>query len=137
MNPQRKRKPKLVSNTRIYLDMRRVFNQILDCVPNFPKDFRYTIGAELQRLCVRLVREIAAAYTCRDKEGRVARLTEFQTDFETMKLLVRTAGERKWIRGTGRLADLVETIDSVGKQSSAWKRSLLDEQGAAPEPQRS
>lgn len=119
-------KVKLVSNTRIYLDARALLDIMLDITPNFPKAYKYTIGSKLHDLAVTILHEIAAAYIERDRETRIVHLVKFQTEFETLKTLVRIAGERKWIKGMGRLAQIVELLDAIGKQSSAWKKSLIE-----------
>ena len=35
------------------------------------------------------------------------------------------AGERRWIKGQGRRAHIIELMDAIGKQSTAWKNSLI------------
>lgn len=117
---------KLVSNTRIYLDTRRLLDAILDITPNFPKAYKHSIGAKMHDLGICLIQEIAAAYMNRDKGARIDHLTEFQTIFETLKTLIRIAGERRWIMGAGRHARIIELMDAIGKQSSAWKNSLTN-----------
>ena len=115
---------KLVSNTRIYLDARKLLDEILDITPNFPRAYKFSVGAKMQDLEISLLREIAAAYMNKDRDIRLRHLTEFQTLFETLKTLIRIAGERRWIKGLGRHAQIVELMDAIGKQSSAWKNSL-------------
>ncbi len=116
-------KLKLVSNTRIYLDARALLDEILDITPNFPRAYKFSIGARLHDLGIDLIHGIAAAYM--DKEKRLQNLTEFQAKFETLKTLIRIAGERQWIKGRGRHAHIIELMDAIGKQSTAWKNSLL------------
>jgi hypothetical protein len=41
---------KLVSSTKIYLDARKLLDIILDIVPNFPRAYKFTIGAKLQEI---------------------------------------------------------------------------------------
>lgn len=79
----------------------------------------------MQDIAVNLLSEISAAYLNRDRTVRVQHLVDFQTDFEVLKTLVRIAGERKWILGLSRHADIIELMDAIGKQSTAWKNSLL------------
>ena len=79
----------------------------------------------MHELGVSLIREISAAYINKDRHIRIQHLIGFQSDFEVLKLLIRIAGERKWIQGKGRHADIVEIMDAIGKQSTAWKNSLL------------
>lgn len=71
---------KLVSSTKIYLDARKLLDIILDIVPNFPRAYKFTIGAKLQEIGVNLMQEIAAAYINKDKSETVKHLTEFQVD---------------------------------------------------------
>ena len=106
------KKSKLVANTQIYLDCRRLMDAILDITINFPRSFKFSIGSKMHELGVSLIKEIQ-------------HLIDFQSDFEVLKLLIRIAGERKWIQGRGRHADIIEIMDTIGKQSTAWKNSLL------------
>ena len=115
-------KIKLVSNAPLYKDVRTLLNEILDVTPEFPRAYKYTIGGEMHKLAVCLLNEVAAAYM--DKPNRASHLAKFKADFETMKTLVRIAGERRWIKGLGRHASIVELMDAIGKQSTAWKNSL-------------
>ena len=115
---------KLVSNTKIYLDCTRLLNAILDITPQFPRAYKYTVGADMHRIAVELLQEIAAAYINRDRDVRVQHLTDFQTQFNVLKTLVRTAGERKWILGRGKHAEVIELMDVIEKQATAWKNSL-------------
>jgi len=114
---------KLVSNTQLYLNCEALLIEILDVTPNFPRDYKFTIGADMQRLSVKLVELDAAAY--QDKEHRLQNLKDFKAKFETLKTLVRVAGERRWIKGLGRHARIIELMDAIGKQSTAWKNSLM------------
>ena len=59
---------KLVSSTKIYLDARKLLDIILDIVPNFPRAYKFTIGAKLQEIGVNLMQEIAAAYINKGKQ---------------------------------------------------------------------
>lgn len=116
---------KLVSNTRIYLDTERLFDRILDITPNFPRAYKFTIGADMHHIGITLLQEIAAAYLSKDREARILHLTAFQTAFQVLKTLIRKAGERQWIKGRAKHADIIELMDAIGKQSTAWKNSLI------------
>lgn len=115
---------KLVSNTRIYLDAERLFDEILNITPNFPREYKFTVGADMHHIAVDLLQEIAAAYMIRDRDVRISHLTAFQTKFQILKTLIRKAGERQWIKGRSRHANIIELTDAIGKQSTAWKNSL-------------
>lgn len=113
---------KLVSNAPLYKDVRTLLNNILDVTPDFPRAYKYTIGGEMQKIAVSLLNTVASAYM--DKANRHQHLTKFKADFETLKTLVRIAGERQWIKGIGRHALIIELMDAIGKQSTAWKNSM-------------
>lgn len=117
---------KLVSSTKIYLDARKLLDIILDIVPNFPRAYKFTIGAKLQEIGVNQMQQIAAAYINKDKAETTKHLTEFQAEFETMKTLMRIAGEREWIKGRGKFATIIELMDEIGKQSSVWKNKVVN-----------
>ena len=118
-------KSKLVSNTQIYLDCRKLLDIILDITPNFPRAYKFSIGNKMHDIGVALIAEISAAYLNRDRATRIQHLVNFQSEFEVLKTLMRIAGERKWILGRSRHADIIELLDAIGKQSTAWKNSLL------------
>lgn len=113
---------KLVSNAPIYKDVRSLLNEILEVTPEFPRQYKYTIGGEMQKLSVSLLSGAAAAYM--DKANRLAHLSKFRYEFETLRTLVRIAGEKRWIKGIARHAQIIELMDAIGKQSTAWKNSI-------------
>ena len=123
-------KIKLVSNAPLYLDVRKLLGEILDVTPEFPRQYKFSIGSKMHELTVDLLQHVAAAYM--DRPNRDRHLTEFKAKFETLKTLVRIAGERRWIKGLGRHAHIVELMDEIGKQSTAWKNSLI-KLGSKPE----
>ena len=116
---------KLVSSTKIYLDARKLLDITLSVVHDFPREYKFTIGSKLQEISVNLMQEIAAAYINRDKAETIKHLTEFHAEFETMKTLMRIAGEKEWIKGRGKFANIIELMDEIGKQSSAWKNKVI------------
>lgn len=122
---------KIVSNTRVYLDARALLDEILDITPNFPRAYKYSMGVKMQELGIDLMKDIAAAYM--DKANRLQHLITFQTRFETLKTLLRIAGERQWIKGKGRHAHIIELMGAIGRQSTAWKNSLLKNGEKKPE----
>ena len=118
-------KPKLVARTQIYLDCRKLLDVILDVTPSFPRAYKFSIGSKMHDIAVNLLTEISAAYINRDRAVRIQHLVNFQTSFEVLKTLTRIAGERKWILGVSRHADIIELMDGIGKQATAWKNSLI------------
>ena len=118
-------KSKLVSNTQIYLDCRKLLDAILDITPNFPRAYKFSVGTKMHDIGINLMSEITAAYINRERSTRIQHLVNFQAEFEVLKTLLRIAGERRWILGRSRHANIIELTDAIGKQSTAWKNSLI------------
>ncbi len=117
-------KLKLASRTRIYIDMRHLLDEILDITVNFPRAYKYTIGGKMHDISINLLLLVTKAYMEKPLSVRIGALTDFQVSFEVLKTLVRIAGERKWI-SLGRHAHISEMMESIGRQSTAWKSSLI------------
>ena len=92
-------KSKLVSNTQIYLDCRKLLDAILDITPNFPRAYKFSVGTKMHDIGINLMSEITAAYINRERSTRIQHLVNFQAEFEVLKTLLRIAGERRWILG--------------------------------------
>lgn len=88
-------KSKLVSNTQIYLDCRKLLDTILDITPNFPRAYKFSIGNKMHEIGINLISHISAAYLNRERATRIQHLVNFQSEFEVLKTLLRIAGERK------------------------------------------
>lgn len=113
---------KLLENTRIYRDVTQMMEQTLDFTKDFPKAYRYSVGQQMQELTIRMVNEIASAYITRNMEKKIARLDDFQADFNTFKTFFRIASERRWMQGLGRRASIFANfllwfLEAVFKES--------------------
>ena len=126
-------KKRLVSGTRIYIDCRSLLDELLNVTVDFPRNYKFTIGSKMQEYSIEILNDIAGAYINKSLEKRIEYLTNFQTRFETLKVLIRVAGERKWI-SLKKFARLSELTTTIGKQSTAWKNSLI-EVSERPEPE--
>lgn len=73
-----------------------------------------------------MLNEVASAYITKDLDKKIAKLDDFQADFNTYKTLFRISFEKMWINRRGMAAHMIELTDSVGKQSTAWKNSLIN-----------
>ncbi len=115
---------RLVSGTRIYIECRSLLDEILNITVDFPRNYKFTLGSKMQEYAVESLNDISGAYLNKSLEKRIEYLSNFQTKFETLKTLIRIAGERKWI-SLKKFARISELTTSIGKQSTAWKKSLV------------
>lgn len=121
---------KLASKTRIYIDTKQMLDITIGVVRNFPKSQRPIFGDRLCNMLIDSLNHIAKAYMLGDPNVRIEHLAQLQTNLEVISTLIDIAGEQRWIMGTNRLATLLRLRESVGKQCTAWKGSLLKAQAA-------
>lgn len=117
---------KIASKTRIYRDMRKFLNDMLYVVKDFPKSQRFIIGDRLERTAIDSLHIIARVYMGKDLKTRIADMVELQSNLELLNTLIEIAGEHQWIKGKSKLANLLLLMDSIGRQSTAWKGSLVE-----------
>lgn len=125
---------KVSSGTKIYIDCRSLLDEILNITVDFPKNYKFTIGTKMQEYSIETLNDISGAYINKSLDIRIEYLTNFQTKFETLKTLIRISGERKWI-SLRKFARISELTSSIGKQSTAWKNSLVSAAGRESEGQ--
>lgn len=122
---QNMKKVIIASETKVYMAAVKLFNMILDVVKDIPREYKFTVGDEMQRLSIQLLTGIQRAYMV--KEDRVKHLKEFTANFEVLNTLIRTCGERKWI-SIKKHAQLAELTIDIGKQITGWKNSSLPDE---------
>jgi glucose-6-phosphate isomerase len=119
---------KTVSTTRLFNDTRDLLEMIINLTDNFPRARRYTVGADMQRHAVEMVRLFVEAYQTRDARRKTALLNAYSASFETVKVLSDLAVRKQWVQGRGRVSHLVVRIASIGKQLSALRSSIANAQ---------
>ena len=83
----------------------------------FPREYKYTLGQDMKRDAITLVRSIYRAN--RSAEKRVW-LEEFLDNYEILKLEIRLSVDLH-LMTVKHLAEMSELMDSIGKQVTAWK----------------
>lgn len=113
---------KIASKTEIYRKTKKFLNEVIYIIKDFPKGQRYVVGDRIERTAIDSLHII---YMGRDLEARIADMVELQSNLELLNTLIEIAGEHQWIKGKGKLANLLLLMDSIGRQSTAWKGSLI------------
>jgi len=101
----------------IYKDVYKLILQIFEFTKDFSREYKYTLGQDMKRDVLMLVRSIYRAN--RNTEKRQY-LEEFLDNFEILKLEIRLCTDLKLI-SIKKQADLSMLLDSIGKQATAWK----------------
>lgn len=122
------RQGNLMSRQPIFLAAKSLATQVVIVMQNFPKAYKYTFGEALQRSAVRVMRDIGAAMYHTDPLDRLRAVEDFQADFEELKGLLDISFERGWLT-VKQYASFAPSVESIGRQSSAWGRKLRERVG--------
>lgn len=117
---------KIASETRIYRETKKFLNEVIYVIKDFPREQRYVVGDRIERTAIESLHIIARVYIGRNLKARIAEMTELQSNLELLNTLIEIAGEHQWIKGRSKLANLLLLMDSIGRQSTAWKGSLVE-----------
>jgi S23 ribosomal protein. len=103
----------------VYKDTYKFIQLVFRITSGFPREYKYTLGQDMKRDAMQLVRHIYRANTARDKKDHLA---TFIDDFELVKLQVRLSYDMRIIDHK-KYASIAELMDSIGRQISGWQRS--------------
>jgi len=103
----------------VFRDVYKLILKIFDCTKDFPKEYKYTLGQDIKRDGIQLVRSIYRANKEKDKRKY---LESFLDDFEILKLEIRICADMK-ILSLKKQAELSLLMDSIGKQINGWRNA--------------
>ena len=116
---------KIASTTRVYVDTQKMLELLTDIISALPKQYRYIIGDKMQSYTIDMLHDIASAYLHRDVGTRIEYLNSLQSKYEVLRTLIKIIIEKHLIQGINKQASLIELLDGIGRQSTAWKNSLI------------
>ena len=103
----------------VFKDVYKMTLRIFELTSNFSREYKYTLGQDLKRDCILLVRSIYRANKCKDK---VFYLEQFLDSFEVVKLEVRLCTDLKLI-SIKQQAELALLMENIGKQITGWRNA--------------
>lgn len=101
----------------VFKEVYQLILKIFDYSKDFPKEYKYTLGQDMKRDGIQLVRSIYRANKAKDKREY---LEAFLDDFEVLKLEIRLCVDMK-ILSIKKQAELSLLMDSIGKQITGWR----------------
>ncbi|NCC99703.1 MAG: four helix bundle protein [Bacteroidia bacterium] len=101
----------------VYRDTYKLILLIFQYTKNFGREYKYTLGQDMKRDAMVLVRGIYRANKSKDKQEYLETLLD---DFELLKLQIRLCHDLK-LMNTKQMAEISLLTDSIGKQTTAWK----------------
>jgi hypothetical protein len=105
----------------VFKDVYKLTLRLFELTSNFSREYKFTLGQDLKRDCILLVRSIYRANRCKEK---VIYLEQFLDSFEVVKLEVRLCKDLKLI-SIKQQSELVLLMESIGKQITGWRNASL------------
>ena len=93
--------------------------KIFEYTKDFPKEYKYTLGQDMKRDGIQLVRSI---YRANKSKNKGEYLEQFLDDFEVLKLEIRLCVDMK-ILSIKKQAELSGMMESIGKQITGWRNA--------------
>jgi len=101
----------------IYKDTYNLILLIFAHTKDFSREYKYTLGQDMKRDSICLVRSIYRANRNIDKRQY---LEEFLDNFEILKLEVRLCTDLK-LMSLKHQSEISKLLEIIGKQATAWK----------------
>lgn len=99
-----------------------VYNMVLllfQYTKDFPREYKFTLGQDMKRDGITLVRSIYRANKTKEKEQY---LEQFLDDFELLKLEIRLAVDLRLIT-IKQQSELSLLLSAIGKQITGWRNA--------------
>ena len=104
----------------VYRDTYQLILKIFACTKDFPKEYKYTLGQDMKRDALQLVRRLYRANKATHKKEH---LKTFLDEFEIIKLEIRLCADLK-VLSFKKQAELSVLMDSIGKQVTGWRNAI-------------
>lgn len=108
----------LHSQLPLYKTVHELTRLVIETVRHMPRDYKRTLGERIVTELVAIAVLVLRANIARDKVPHLGELLERK---EVANLLIRLAVDLRCI-SPGQYAGLIQHVDSIGKQASAWRK---------------
>ena len=103
----------------VFKDVYKLTLVLFELTQHFSREYKFTLGQDMKRDCLSLVRSIYRANKSKTKEEY---LEAFLDDFEVLKLEIRLCTDLK-LMTIKRQAELALLMDGIGKQITGWRNA--------------
>ena len=104
----------------VYRDTYKLVIKVFEITQNFSREYKYTLGQDMKRDVMQLVRSIYRANKSTTKKQEY--LDDFLDDFELLKLEIRLCADMKML-SVKKLSELCLLMDGIGKQITGWRNA--------------
>lgn len=103
----------------VYKDTYQLILEVYAVTKEFPREYKYSLGQDMKRDAMELVRSIYRANRSIQKKEI---LEQYLEQFELLKLELRICHDLH-ILGTGNHVRISQLMESIGKQVTGWKNT--------------
>jgi len=103
----------------VYRDAYHLILKVFEMTKDFPKDYKYTLGQDMKRNALQLVRRLYRANKSAQKKEH---LENFLDELELLKLEIRPCVDMK-VMSFKKQAELTVLVDSIGKGVTGWRNA--------------
>ena len=103
----------------VFKEVYELILKIFEYTKDFPKEYKYTLGQDMKRDGIQLVRSI---YRANKSKNKGEYLEQFLDDFEVLKLEIRLCVDMK-ILSIKKQAEGSGMMESIGKQITGWRNA--------------
>ncbi|MCP4273668.1 MAG: four helix bundle protein [Gammaproteobacteria bacterium] len=103
----------------VYRDTYNLILKIFKVTKDFPKEYKYSLGQDMKRDALQLVRSI---YRANKSVHKKEHLEAFLDEFELLKLEIRLCRDMK-VLSFKKQAALSQLMDGIGKQVTGWRNA--------------
>ncbi|MBW7845557.1 MAG: four helix bundle protein [Bacteroidia bacterium] len=105
----------------VFKDVYKLVQKIFEYTKDFPREYKYTLGQDMKRDAIQLIRSIYRANKAIEKKTY---LEAFLDDFELLKFEIRLCVDMK-ILAIKKQVELTQLMDVIGKQIVGWRNASL------------
>ncbi|HAT9434080.1 TPA: four helix bundle protein [Legionella pneumophila subsp. pneumophila] len=109
----------LYTDLPVFHDAWQLALRVFEYTKEFGREYKYTLGQEMKRDVLHLVRHLYRANKAEDKRMH---LEAFLDDYEFLKLEIRMAAEMK-LMSIKKQATLSLLLERIGKQVIGWRKT--------------
>jgi len=111
----------LYYDLKVFKDVYNLILKVFEYTEGFPREYKYTLGQDMKRDSIILMRSI---YRANKTKNKTEYLETFLDDFEILKIEVRLCVDMR-ILTIKRQGEVALLMDSIGKQITGWRNAGL------------
>jgi hypothetical protein len=103
----------------VFKDVYDLTLRVFELTQHFSREYKFTLGQDMKRDCINLVRSIYRANKTKERE---AYLEQFLDEFEVLKLEIRLCKDLRLIT-IKQQAMLALSMETIGRQVTGWRNA--------------